>query len=75
MQAMIALNAKIASATIPIMPKKNVQVGLRISDEDLKLMRKAGEMLWPGLPISNATLVLTMARQRAEEVLGRPRKK
>jgi hypothetical protein len=52
-----------------LVEKKNLQLGLRLSDGDLRLMRRAAETLWPGMPIANATLVLVLARQRAEEVL------
>jgi hypothetical protein len=46
-----------------------------LSDEDLRLLRKAADTLWPGMPIANATLVLTLARQRADEILKTPRKR
>ena len=37
--------------------------------EDRKL--KAAERLWPGMPITNSTLLLTLARLKAEEILKR----
>jgi len=37
--------------------------------KDLALMRKAAEKLWPGMPITNSTLLLTLARLKAQEVL------
>jgi hypothetical protein len=40
-----------------------------MSPDDLALLRKAAEKLWPGMPITNSTLVLTLARLKAEEIL------
>jgi hypothetical protein len=51
------------------MKKRILQVGCRMSTEDLALLRKAAEKLWPGMPITNSTLVLTLARLKAQEVL------
>ena len=58
-----------------VVNKKTLQLGLRISEADLRLLRKAVDKLWPGMPIANATLVLTLARQRAVEILKRPKKR
>ena len=75
MSSMVFLNAEIASATMPFMPKRSIQVGVRVSDVDLKLIRKAGEALWPGMPITNSTLLLTLARLKAEEIIKTTRKR
>jgi hypothetical protein len=55
--------------------KRSEQVGVRLSEADLKLMRKAADKLWAGMPITNSTLLLTLARLKAQEVLRatRPR--
>jgi hypothetical protein len=45
-----------------------------MSTEDLALLRKAAERLWPGMPITNSTLVLTLAKAKAHEVLEQKRK-
>jgi hypothetical protein len=39
------------------------------------MLRKAGEALWPGMPITNSTLLLTLAKMKAEEILKSPRKR
>jgi hypothetical protein len=57
------------------MPKRSIQVGVRVSDADLKLIRKASEALWPGMPITNSTLLLTLARLKAQEILKNPGKR
>ncbi len=67
---MVLLSAERVSVTIsPMMAKRNVQVAVRLADADLKLIRKAADTLWPGMPITNSTLLLTLARLKAEEVL------
>jgi hypothetical protein len=45
-----------------------------MSAEDLALLRKASEKLWPGMPITNSTLVLTLARMKAQEIVEQKRK-
>ena len=49
--------------------KRSAQVNVRLSPADMILLRKAGKKLYPGLQVSNSTLVLTLARQRAKEIL------
>jgi hypothetical protein len=56
------------------MKKRVLQVGCRMSAEDLALLRKASEKLWPGMPITNSTLVLTLARMKAQEIVEQKRK-
>jgi hypothetical protein len=51
------------------MKKRTLQINSRLSPEDLALLKKAAEKLWPGMPISNSTLLLTLARLKAEEIL------
>lgn len=53
------------------MKKRELQVGCRMSPDDLALLRKAAEKLWPGVPLTNSTLLLTLARMKAEEILKR----
>jgi hypothetical protein len=42
---------------------------VRLSPDNLKLMRQAAERIWPGVPLSNSTLVLTLAYHKALEIL------
>jgi len=51
------------------MKKRTLQVNSRISPDDLALLRKAADRLWPGMPITNSTLLLTLARLKAQEIL------
>ena len=53
------------------MAKRDLQVSVKISKEDLALLRKACDTLWPGAPLTNSTLLLVLAKQRAEEILKR----
>lgn len=56
--------------------KRTAQVNVRLTPEDLELMRKAAEQNWPGLPLSNSTLLLTLATRQAEQILdAHPRTK
>ena len=54
--------------------KRSAQVNVRLSPADMNLLRKAGKTLYPGLQVSNSTLVLTLARQRAQEILAERKK-
>ena len=54
--------------------KRSAQVNVRLSPTDMSLLRKAGKTLYPGLQVSNSTLVLTLARQRAQEILAERKK-
>ena len=44
-----------------------------VSERDLKLLRKAAATLWQGIPITNSTLLLTLAKLKATEVLTQAR--
>ena len=50
------------------------EVNVRVAPADLALMRKAAEKLWPGMPITNSTLVLMLAKAKAQEVLEQRKK-
>jgi hypothetical protein len=50
--------------------KRSLQVNVRLSPEDLKTMRQAAEHIWPGLPLSNSPLLLTLAHHKAKEILN-----
>ncbi len=53
--------------------KRSLQVNVRVSPHSLKLLRQAAEMIWPGLVLSNSTLLLTLAQNKAKEILdGNP---
>jgi hypothetical protein len=52
--------------------KRSLQVNVRLSPENLKVMRQAAEQAWPGVPLSNSTLLLTLAHHKAREILNGP---
>ncbi len=49
--------------------KRSLQVNVRLSPDNLKLMREAAEQIWPGVPLTNSTLLLTLAQHKAIEIL------
>jgi uncharacterized protein (DUF1778 family) len=49
--------------------KRSLQVNVRLSPDNLKVLRQAAEHIWPGLPLSNSTLLLTLAHHKALEIL------
>ncbi len=55
-------------------PKRSLQVNVRLSPDALHLMRQAAEQCWPGVPLSNSTLLLTLAQHKAQEILERKRR-
>jgi len=56
--------------------KRPLQVNVRLSQADLDLLHRAAERRWPGVPLTKSTLLLTLAKLKAEEILvaGKPRK-
>ena len=50
-------------------PKRSLQVNVRLSPDALHLMREAADLCWPGVPLSNSTLLLTLAQHKAQEIL------
>lgn len=50
--------------------KRSLQVNVRLTPDNLKVMRQAAESLWPGVPLSNSTLLLTLASHKALEILN-----
>jgi hypothetical protein len=54
--------------------KRDRQVSLRLSGEDLDLMLKAAATVWPKAAMSTAGIVASLARWKAEEILKGARK-
>lgn len=54
--------------------KRPLQVNVRLSQADLDLLHRAAERLWPRMPITKSTLLLSLARLKAEEVMAKPKK-
>lgn len=51
------------------MPKRNVSVSIKMSEEDLALFAKAAGHIWPKAVLSRSGLILGLARIGAESVL------
>jgi hypothetical protein len=51
------------------MPKRDVAISVKVTQDDLKTFQKAGDQLWPGAPLTRSSLVLGLARLGAESIL------
>ena len=49
--------------------KRSLQVNVRLSPDNLRVMREAAERIWPGVPLTNSTLLLTLAQHKAVEIV------
>jgi hypothetical protein len=56
-------------------PKRDQQIGIRCSPEDLELFKRAGGLLAPEVPVTLSTLVLVLARKGAVSVVMKGKKK
>ena len=50
-------------------PKKDRQLSLRVAATDLVLFRQAAAKAWPGAPLSTASIVVTLAKMKAIEIV------
>jgi uncharacterized protein (DUF1778 family) len=57
------------------MAKKTEKVNVRMTSEDLALLRKAAATLWPGVEITTSMIVLTLAKRAAEQILSPARER
>ena len=51
------------------MAKRTLQINVRMSNDDLALLQKAAGALWPGVELTTSTIVLSLAKKAAEEIL------
>jgi uncharacterized protein (DUF1778 family) len=56
------------------MAKRTLQINVRMSNEDLALLQKAAGVLWPGVELTTSTIVLSLAKKAAGEILHPARK-
>jgi len=49
--------------------KRDRQITIRISSQDLNLMKQAAEIAWPGALLSTAAIMLSLSRMKAKEIL------
>jgi hypothetical protein len=57
------------------MAKRTLQINVRMSNEDLALLQKAAVSLWPGVDLTTSTIVRSLAKKAAEEILRAKRKR
>jgi uncharacterized protein (DUF1778 family) len=55
--------------------KRSVQVNVRLSDEDFRLVNQAAAKLWPDAVLSNSGILLGLARIAAKQVVESPKKR
>lgn len=63
-----------AECPIPEDMKRTVQVNVKMTEEDFKLLRTASEKKWPDAVMTNSGIVLALARIAAKEILGKGKK-
>ena len=51
--------------------KRTVQVNVKMTEADFKVLRKAAEKKWPDAVMTNSGIVLAFARIAARETLGK----
>ena len=57
--------------------KRDRQITIRLTDADLALMKRAARVAWPGAILSTASVMLSLSRLKAEEILdaAKPKRK
>jgi hypothetical protein len=55
--------------------KRTVQVNVKMTEEDFRLLKKASEKRWPDAVMTNSGIVLALAKIAARETLGAGRKR
>ena len=51
--------------------KRTIQVNVKMSEEDYKLLQAAAGALWPEAILSNSGILLGLARIAAKDILGK----
>ncbi len=49
--------------------KRNIQVNVKMSEEDFGLLQRAASSLWPDAILSNSGIIFGLAKIAAKEVL------
>jgi hypothetical protein len=57
------------------MPKRSLSVSIKMSEDDLALLTKAADHIWPKAVLSRSAIVLGLARIGAESVLPKSHRK
>jgi uncharacterized protein (DUF1778 family) len=50
-------------------PKRTVQVNVKMSPEDMALLKKAADLLWPDAVLTRSGIVLGLSKLGAKRVL------
>ncbi len=53
--------------------KRTVQVNVKMTEDDFRMLRKAAESRWPDAVMTNSGIVLALARIAARETLRKKR--
>jgi uncharacterized protein (DUF1778 family) len=54
--------------------KRDRQLNVRLTADDITLMTRAAAVAWPGAILSTSSIMLSLARLQAAEILKSPRK-
>ncbi len=54
--------------------KRTVQVNVKMTEEDFRLLRRASEKRWPDAVITNSGIVLALAKIAAREIVAKSKK-
>jgi hypothetical protein len=52
--------------------KRTVQVNVKMTEEDFKMLKRAADKRWPDAVMTNSGIVLALARIAAKETLAKP---
>lgn len=55
--------------------KRTVQVNVKMTEDDFKMLQRAAEKRWPDAVMTNSGIVLGLARIAARETLGKKKDK
>ena len=50
--------------------KRTLQVNVRMSEEDLSLLKKAAQVAWPGAILTTSSMLLSLSKMKAQEILA-----
>jgi uncharacterized protein (DUF1778 family) len=54
--------------------KRTVQVNVKMTEDDFRLLQKAAEKRWPGAMMTNSSIVLSLAKIAAREILRKKKR-
>ncbi|MBZ5533999.1 MAG: hypothetical protein LAO20_21420 [Acidobacteriia bacterium] len=57
------------------MAKRTSSITVKLSPADYSMLTKAAAVIWPGAIMTNSSIVLSLAKIAAENILGKRKKK